>query len=185
MGYSALAITDECSLAGVVRAHTEAKECGLKLLIGSQFKVEGALECTLTLIACNINGYGNLSQFITKLRRCSEKGTYHLTLDNITGAELTDCVVLMSPDRLLDPSQLQTLGVWLLQQFMGRCWLSVEQLRSLDDEVWLYHMTELSLAHCDSSGGHRRRAHACALPQALAGRSDSGARWPAALRVWL
>jgi error-prone DNA polymerase len=146
MGYSALALTDECSLAGVVRAHTEAKECGLKLLIGSQFKVEGALECTLTLIACNINGYGNLSQFITKLRRCSEKGTYHLTLDNITGAELTDCVVLMSPDRLLDPSQLQTLGVWLLQQFMGRCWLSVEQLRSLDDEVWLYHMTELSLA---------------------------------------
>jgi error-prone DNA polymerase len=146
MGYSALAITDECSVAGVVRAHTKAKECGLKLLIGSQFKIEGPLEFTLTVIACNLNGYGNLCQFITKLRRLSDKGTYKLALKNIAGEELKDCVVLMSPNRLLDPSQLQTLGVWLLQQFMGRCWLSVEQLRSLDDEVWLYHMTELSLA---------------------------------------
>ncbi len=34
LGYSALAITDECSLAGVVRAHGEAKQAGLKLLIG-------------------------------------------------------------------------------------------------------------------------------------------------------
>ena len=31
LGYSALAITDECSLAGVVRAHVAAKEAGLKL----------------------------------------------------------------------------------------------------------------------------------------------------------
>jgi error-prone DNA polymerase len=144
MGYSALAITDECSVAGVVRAHTKAKECGLKLLIGSQFKVEGPLEFTLTVIACNLSGYGDLCQFITKLRRSSEKGTYHLSLNSIAGEELKDCVVLMSPVRTLAPEQLETLGRWLLQHFIGRCWLSVEQLRSLDDEVWLHHMTELS-----------------------------------------
>jgi DNA polymerase III alpha subunit len=40
LGYEALAVTDECSLAGVVRAHVAAKEAGLKLLIGSQFKVD-------------------------------------------------------------------------------------------------------------------------------------------------
>ena len=28
LGYAALAITDECSLAGVVRAHVEAREAG-------------------------------------------------------------------------------------------------------------------------------------------------------------
>ena len=33
LGYRALAITDECSMAGVVRAHEEAKKCGLKLVI--------------------------------------------------------------------------------------------------------------------------------------------------------
>jgi error-prone DNA polymerase len=40
LGYSALAITDECSLAGVVRAHEQAMTCGLKLLIGSEFRLE-------------------------------------------------------------------------------------------------------------------------------------------------
>ena len=35
-GYHALAITDECSLAGVVKAHVAAKEHNLKLIIGSE-----------------------------------------------------------------------------------------------------------------------------------------------------
>ena len=36
LGYAALAITDECSLAGVVRAHVAAKAAGLPLLVGSE-----------------------------------------------------------------------------------------------------------------------------------------------------
>ena len=32
LGYAGLALTDECSLAGVVRAHIAAKEAGLKLM---------------------------------------------------------------------------------------------------------------------------------------------------------
>ena len=36
LGYSALAITDECSVSGIVRAHMVAKNCELKkLIIGS------------------------------------------------------------------------------------------------------------------------------------------------------
>ena len=34
-GYTALALTDECSLAGVVRAHLAAKAAGLKFIVGS------------------------------------------------------------------------------------------------------------------------------------------------------
>src|SRR5450755_2900791 len=36
LGYAALAITDECSLAGVVRAHVQARDCKLHLIIGSE-----------------------------------------------------------------------------------------------------------------------------------------------------
>jgi hypothetical protein len=36
LGYAAIATTDECSLAGVVRAHTPARECGITLIIGSR-----------------------------------------------------------------------------------------------------------------------------------------------------
>ena len=41
LGYGGLALTDECSLAGIVRAHVAAKEHGLPLLVGSQFQVQG------------------------------------------------------------------------------------------------------------------------------------------------
>ena len=40
LGYRALALTDECSVAGVVRAHTTARELGLHLIIGSEFILE-------------------------------------------------------------------------------------------------------------------------------------------------
>ena len=152
LGYMALAITDECSMAGVVRAHVAAKEQGLPLLIGSQFEVEAdaggdaALgPFTLVVIACNGNGYGNLCEFITRLRRASPtKGTYRLRAADLDPQALTDCVVLASPRRPATPEQLLAIARWVLDRFMGRCWLGVELLRRLDDEMWLYRLREVS-----------------------------------------
>src|SRR5690554_3367310 len=39
LGYDALALTDECSVAGIVRALVAAEERGLKLIVGSEFTV--------------------------------------------------------------------------------------------------------------------------------------------------
>ncbi len=39
LGYTALAITDECSLSGVVRAHTQARRLGLHLIVGAQMRL--------------------------------------------------------------------------------------------------------------------------------------------------
>ncbi|MGE5320421.1 MAG: PHP domain-containing protein, partial [Hyphomicrobiaceae bacterium] len=67
LGYAALAITDECSLAGIVRAHVAAKECGLKLIVGSEIKFsEGP---RVVLLATDRTGYGHLSALITQGRR--------------------------------------------------------------------------------------------------------------------
>ncbi len=151
LGYSALALTDECSMAGVVRAHVAAKEQELKLLLGSQFQIEwgeavgpDTTAFVLTALACNLNGYGNLCQFITKLRRSSEKGTYHLDIANIQGHELADCVVLASPQRMAEPAQLVTVAQWLLEHFIGRCWFGVDLLRLLTDEMWLHRLRQVS-----------------------------------------
>ena len=46
LGYAALAISDECSFAGVVRAHRAAKECGLKLIIGAEFRLAASIAAT-------------------------------------------------------------------------------------------------------------------------------------------
>jgi len=151
LGYSALAIADECSMSGIVRAHMAAKTQGLKLLVGSQFLVDwgmaSASETTpfdLTVLACNLHGYGNLCQFITKLRRAAPKGTYQLDISNISGDELTDCVVLASPKRMAEPPQLVTVAKWLLDHFIGRCWFGVDLLRILTDEMWLHRLREVS-----------------------------------------
>src|SRR3981189_654537 len=62
LGYKALALTDECSLAGSVRAHFAAKECGLKLIHGTELTVEGA---GLVLLATDRQSYGALSSLLT------------------------------------------------------------------------------------------------------------------------
>ena len=69
--------------AGVVRAHVAAKKHQLPLLVGSQFRVQCDASFTLIVLACNLNGYSNLCEFITHLRRTSPKGTYRLTLGAI------------------------------------------------------------------------------------------------------
>ena len=144
LGYHALALTDECTMSGIVRAHVAAKEQDLKLLVGSEFQVFCAFPFTLTVLACNLNGYGNLCQFITKLRRSSEKGTYLLDISEVSGRELQDCVVIASPQRMSQPDQLEHVARWVLNNFMGRCWLGVNLLRLLDDEMWLYRLRAVS-----------------------------------------
>jgi len=87
LGYSALAITDECSLAGVVRAHVTAKEHGLKLIVGAEFTLDpphpsplpqGERGFRVVLLATSREGYGNLSELITRGRRQARKGEYRL-----------------------------------------------------------------------------------------------------------
>ena len=95
MGYSALALTDECSMAGIVRAHGAAQRVGLKLLVGSQFRVEveegdEPAPFNLVVLACTLDGYGNLCEFITALRRNAPKGTYRLRLGDVNPVALAE-----------------------------------------------------------------------------------------------
>ena len=76
LNYASLALTDECSLAGVVRAHVAAKKLGLHLILGTDITLDCGLR--LVLLATNRNGYGNLSELITLGRRRAEKGCYRL-----------------------------------------------------------------------------------------------------------
>jgi error-prone DNA polymerase len=142
LGYEALAIVDECSVAGVVRAHVAAKETEQPIVIGSQFKLADA-PFTLVVLAQNLNGYGNLCEFISKLRMSAPKGTYHLPLELVTRKELDDCLVLVAPDRGASHDELVKVARWMLTHFTGRCWLAVELLQLLDDEMWLYKLRQV------------------------------------------
>jgi error-prone DNA polymerase len=140
LGYAALAITDECSLAGVVRAHVAAKAVGLKLLIGAEIELADGPK--LVLLAANRAGYGNLSELITKGRRNAAKGRYRLTRADLDGG-LDDCLALLIPS----PSPVLLGGAeWLAARFPRRAWIAAELLCGPDDRAWLDSVQELARA---------------------------------------
>lgn len=112
LGYQALALADECSLAGVVRAHQEALRHELHFIVGSRFRVEEGME--LIALACNLNGYGNISETITLARRRSPKGEYRLSLTDLSNPSvershlqgLPDCLLIFKPQYDISSGQL-------------------------------------------------------------------------------
>src|SRR5574343_1473186 len=98
-GYAALALTDECSLAGIVRAHLAAKAAGLKLIAGSEMSTADGLK--LDFLAENREGYGKLSALITLARRRAAKGDYLLQRHDLNAVSpngaVPDCLVLWVP----------------------------------------------------------------------------------------
>ena len=70
-GYSALAITDECSLSGIVRAWQAAQAVELPLIIGSEVRLENGPK--LVLLVQDLSGYQQLCRLITLARRRAEK----------------------------------------------------------------------------------------------------------------
>ncbi|MGF6656600.1 error-prone DNA polymerase [Paraburkholderia youngii] len=145
LGYSALAITDECSLAGIVRAHVAAKEAKLPFIVGSYFRLvnaDGSPAFGLILLARNRNGYGNLSELITLARMRAPKGEYRLTPQDLSRPEkdyrhllgMPDCLAILVPDFPASEDALDAQVEWLDETFTGRAWVGlVLHQRAMDD----------------------------------------------------
>ncbi len=71
LGYRALALTDECSLAGIVRAHVAAKQQELPLIIGTELLCVDGLK--LVVLATDRASYGAMSRLISRARRAAVK----------------------------------------------------------------------------------------------------------------
>lgn len=147
LGYAALAITDECSLAGVVRAHLALEEerdrCRqqelpppmLRLIVGAEMRLVPAPQekasahalcgARLVLLAQSRRGYGNLSHWITVARRRAPKGEYRAHADDLEGrvphapflAGLPGCLALLVPDASQPFETLLAQARWLKTWF--------------------------------------------------------------------
>jgi error-prone DNA polymerase len=138
-GYSALAITDECSLAGIVRAYEASKEIDLKLIVGAEFQLDDGPK--LVLLCENRQGYTELCKLITRGRRASEKGTYRLTRADMADG-LPGTLALWIPGLQPDIAQ----GRWMRATFGERAWLAVELHRGPDDAARLHELQALGRA---------------------------------------
>jgi error-prone DNA polymerase len=159
LGYRGLAITDECSLAGVVRAHVAAKEGGFPLIIGTELNFSDGLK--LVVLATDRSSYGNLSRLISKGRRASPKGSYALSREDMEG-ELGGCLVIWLPSARKSVLQEQTQGRWLRERFADRVWIGVELLTGGSDArrlEWLQALSatlQLPCVACGDVHMHKR-----------------------------
>jgi error-prone DNA polymerase len=157
VGYEALAITDECSLAGIVRAHEAAIEAGLKLIVGAEFRFtrdetpDGKLPASrIVLLAQSKAGYEALCALITTARRRSPKGSYAFSRTDLA-AGVPDCACLYVPDLPVRvPAHSALPGslaedervAWLMQDalaiarhFPGRFWLAARMAAGPNDRA--------------------------------------------------
>lgn len=158
LGYRALAITDECSVAGVVRAflgvaeHEEAlddhdkahpdqpplpRNPGFRILYGSEFDFQ---RFKLVVIAHDFEGWGNLCEFITAARKAAPKGDYHVSWEESDVASLRHCEILFVPQRLpgadIDTGALCDDLAAAAALFGEHLWLAVELFNEIDDDLW-------------------------------------------------
>ena len=133
LGYSALALTDECSVTGIVRAHVAAKDSGFKLIVGSEFRLEDGLRLTLN----------------------ADKGEYCLARADIE-ALAANCLALWLPDQHIN----HDAAPWFADIFPGNAWIAVELLQDGNDRERLSQLqaigkqTGLPLVAANDSVGH-------------------------------
>ncbi len=139
LGYRALALTDECSLAGVVRAFTAARELNFHLIIGSEIQLADGPR--LVALATTRDGYRLLCQLITKARRAAPKGNYRLTREDLAFQPLTGLEILWIPGAQPDLEE----GAWL-SSISAHVWLAVELLATGLDRARLATLTQAGLA---------------------------------------
>ncbi len=154
LGYSALALTDECSLAGVVRGHVKAKELGLHFIVGSEMQLttpEGVPHGRLVALAQTRRGYGNLSQWITVARRRAAKGQYLAHPSDLEGAipnapflaGLPECLLLLLPGLQQPLDELLSQALWLKAWCGDRAGLLLQRLHLSGEEEMLARLQQV------------------------------------------
>jgi len=132
LGYEALAITDECSLAGIVKAFVAAEELDFKLIVGSRFVLSNGMQ--LIAIAPDCTAYAELSGFITLARRRSEKGEYQAHFEDLR-FRLQHCLIIwlgyreshsVSPDAVVDQ---------LHNAFKDRLWIGIDHQLQASEQL--------------------------------------------------
>ncbi|EDK26497.1 putative DNA polymerase III alpha chain [Vibrionales bacterium SWAT-3] len=140
--YKALAVTDECSVAGIVKVHSAIKQhkLSIKQIVGSMFWLNE--KCQMVLLCPNRKAYAELCRIITNARRRSSKGHYQLSEWDIMSAK--HCFILWLPQQKTEDAHW---GQWLSQHHSGRLWIGLQRHLKQTDQQYIDYCVELSHHH--------------------------------------
>ncbi len=96
LGLSALAVTDRNTLSGIVRAHTAAKQAGLRFIVGVRLDLTDAP--SLLCLPTDRAAYGRLCRLLSLGQRRADKGQCDLALDDLATAAAGQILIALPPD---------------------------------------------------------------------------------------
>ncbi|MDU0354362.1 error-prone DNA polymerase [Paraglaciecola aquimarina] len=143
LGYQAIAITDECSVAGVARAYSAIKnqQLNIKLIVGSLLCFQQELK--LVLLCPNRQAYAELCRVITNARKRAPKGEYELNLWDLRSIQ--HCIVIWLPNG--DNKHDQHWAPWLKKQYKNKLWLGYQRHLTANEHRYLRHLEHLAAQH--------------------------------------
>ncbi len=95
LGHTAIGIADRNTLAGVVRAHAQAKKEGIQLLVGARIELIEGLSCLL--YPTDRAAYGRLCKLLSNGKRAASKGECHIALSDLAAAVEGQAIILLPP----------------------------------------------------------------------------------------
>jgi error-prone DNA polymerase len=143
LGYAGLAITDECSMAGAVRAWQQARvrqAADWPLIVGTELRLRDGPHCVL--LAQTQHGYAAICAAITQARRAAAKGAYRIGRSDLDAGTPDSCVLWL-PRAEADENEL----IWLRERYAGNLWIAAELHRTADDRARLDRLRALSQRH--------------------------------------
>jgi len=140
LGYDALAITDECSLAGIVKAFVAAEDLKFKLIVGSRFRLSNDMD--LIAIAPSRIAYAELSGFITLARRRAEKGSYEAHFEDLR-FRLRTCLIIWIAK--FHETISEEIASELTNAFKGRLWIGINHQLYGGEQNDFHRWQELSV----------------------------------------
>lgn len=138
LGYSAIAVTDRNSIAGVVRAYSAVKDAArghraMKLLTGAELHPEDGPP--IVVWATDRHAYGQLARLITTGRRRAPKGECQLTVDDIAQHSVGLLAGVLASEECTE-KQLHTYR----DIFGDNCYLLAELHRGPNDMQIVRHL---------------------------------------------
>ncbi len=139
LGYDAIAITDECSVAGIVRAYDEItrQRLPIHLIVGSYFVFDASL--SFVLLCPDKKAYSELCRIITNARRRSEKGEYQLAEWDLRTLRYCTFIWLPSGDKNQDAHWAK----WLQRHPSIKAYLGAQRLLDGRDHQRFAHYNDL------------------------------------------
>ena len=159
-----LALTDECSLAGIVRAHiwrsARRHTASNRVIVGCELTLEDGP--TVVLLACDRMGYGRLSRLVSLARAHAGRATISSAPRRLDLACLVVSSLLVPPSGPCRPRDSANTREWLRQT--PRCWIAATLVRKADDG----HRLEGAGDGRPAARCSQRSPHACRRRRPLA-----------------